>query len=100
MTDDAARARDKIDADTEAYYRRMLPNYKLAPSHEYDSALLRRIDAAEARGRAAGRLDGINGFVKAILHGNDDHRKWLIDASIDFAAGNPVRALAEKEPHR
>jgi hypothetical protein len=56
--------------------------------------------AAEARGRAAGRLDGINGFVKAILHGNDDHRKWLIDASIDFAAGNPVRALVGKEPRR
>jgi len=31
-------------------------------------------------------------FAKAILHGNDDHRDWLLEAASAFNAGIPLPA--------
>lgn len=35
---------------------------------------------------------GIRAFARAILHGDEKHRAWLIDAADKFIAGEPLPA--------
>lgn len=42
---------------------------------------------AEARNK---RVDYLMGFVKLILHGDEEHRKWLLDAADRYLQGHPV----------
>lgn len=35
-------------------------------------------------------------FARAILHGDDEHRAWLLEAAEEFVIGNPPPAARDK----
>jgi hypothetical protein len=38
------------------------------------------------------RLGEVRAFAKAVLHGDDAHRAWLLEAAEAFIAGKPLPA--------
>jgi hypothetical protein len=55
-------------------------------------------EIAEALTARAAEKQGITAFATAILHGDDVHRKWLMDAAQAFIDGIPIpAAVSEKD---
>jgi hypothetical protein len=40
--------------------------------------------------------DAVRSFARAILHGDDEHKAWLLEASERFLAGLPVPPPRDK----
>lgn len=41
---------------------------------------------------------GVRDFARAILHGDEKHRKWLLDAAESFISGEPIRGVSSGLP--
>ncbi len=42
--------------------------------------------------------EAVRGFAKAVLHGDDVHREWLLEAAEAYATGQPLPPARSKPP--